>query len=99
MEYRIPVNSIEQVFKAIFLTKEGNEANRQGIDTNGVDHYFYVSPVVINISHLESYYETPWPYKGKKILNVRTKSGDEWSLLFTLSEMLMLKKTSDFFNN
>lgn len=99
MNYNIPPNSIEQVFTAIFLTKEGNDAYNQGLETNGIDEYYYESLVVINVSCLESYYQSPHLFNGKKIVNARTKSGDEWSIIATVAELLNLKKTQDFFTN
>lgn len=90
---------VEHLFTGLFLTKEGTDAQNQGLETDGIDEYYYTIKVAININEIESYYETKKSYDNKTVLNARTRSGDDWSLLITMKEMIDLKNNIRSFNS
>lgn len=84
---------------ALFLNKEGQQADKQGIETNGKDEYFQVKPTIIELNQIESFFETDNKHLGDTCCNVYMKSGELWTLVINMSELLEKTKFNPFVLN
>lgn len=87
------------MFKALFLSTAGIEAAKQGLITSGNDQYYRVKKLVLDVTQIESYYETDDTQLSQTCCNVIMRSGVSWTLIISLQELIELRKTPLIFYN
>ena len=87
------------MFKALFLSTEGIEAAKHGLIPTGNDRFYRIKMLVLDISQIESYYETDDVQLNHMCCNVIMRSGVSWTLMISLSELVELRKSRLIFYN